>query len=314
MNTKSTQLTALIKEEAKRIGFSDCGISRADMLHEHEMYLSSYLQKGFHGEMAYMANHFEKRLDPRELVEGTQSVVSFIVNYFPKNTQIDTSAPVIAKYAYGNDYHFVVKQMMSELLASIQIIHPEVDGRFFVDSAPVLERAWAVKSGLGWIGKNGNLISRTHGSFVFIAEMMLNVPLDYDTPLGKSYCGNCTRCIDACPTSAICAPKTVDGSKCLSYLTIEYRGEELPDSFKGKFDNRLFGCDICQDVCPHNRKVQATAIKSFSPKPELLHMSREDWFAIDQKSYEKISPKSAFKRTKLKGLLRNIQFLRSQDS
>jgi epoxyqueuosine reductase len=300
--------TKLIKTEAKRLGFLSCGISKAQFLEEEAPRLESYLQKNMNGEMRYMENHFDKRLDPTLLVEDSKSVVSLLLNYFPEETQHDSSAPKLSKYAYGNDYHFIIKDKLKNLLSFIQDEIGEVSGRAFVDSAPVLDKAWAAKSGLGWIGKHSNLITQQVGSFYFIAELIIDLELDYDSAT-TDHCGSCTACIDACPTEAIVDQYIVDGSKCISYLTIELK-DNLPSSFKGKMDNWMFGCDICQDVCPWNRFSKPHSEPLFNPHPELLSMTKKDWEEITEDTFKKVFQKSAVKRTKFAGLKRNIKFLK----
>lgn len=257
--------------------------------------------------MSYMENHFDKRLDPRLLVDGAKSVISVLLNYFPENTQIPDTYKM-SKYAYGTDYHFVIKDKLKDLLAFIQTKIGEVNGRAFVDSAPVLDKAWAAKSGLGWIGKHSNLLSKKAGSFYFIAELIVDLPLDCDTPV-TDHCGSCTACIDACPTQAIVEPYVVDGSKCISYFTIELKNE-IPPNVKGKFDDWVFGCDVCQDVCPWNRFSKPHREPLFNPHPDLLDMSKKDWADITEEVFQKIFKKSAVKRTKFEGLKRNIEFVR----
>lgn len=298
----------MVKDEAFRLGFDFCGISKAEFLEEEAPHLEQWLLQDKHGKMSYMANHFDKRLDPRKLVDGARSVVSLLYNYYPKSGQEDPDSPKISKYAYGVDYHFVVKDKLKELLFILQEKIGEVNGRAFVDSAPVLEKAWAKKSGLGWIGKNANLITRKQGSFLFIAELIIDVDLQPDGPI-EDYCGTCTRCIDACPTGAIIQPQVVDGSKCISYFTIELKGE-IPKSEQGKFDDWVFGCDVCQDVCPWNRFSKANNEKLFQPKAELMHMKKQDWHEISQDVFNKIFDSSAVQRTGFEGLKRNIEFLR----
>lgn len=299
--------TNLIKAEAKRLGFMSCGISRAGFLEEEASRLESWLKNNMHGEMHYMENHFDKRLDPTKLVEGSKSVISLLLNYFPAETQRENSYK-ISKYAYGTDYHFVIKDKLKDLLKFIQTEIGEVEGRAFVDSAPVLDKSWAAKSGLGWIGKNSNLLTKQVGSFYFIAELIVDLELDYDTPV-TDHCGSCTACIDACPTQAIVEPYKVDGSKCISYFTIELK-EELPTSVKGKFDNWMFGCDICQDVCPWNKFSKAHSEPLFDPHPDLLQMNKKDWKEVTKETFNEIFRKSAVKRTKYEGLKRNIRFLK----
>jgi len=263
-----------------------------------------------HGEMQYMENHFDKRLDPRLLVDGAKSVISVGLNYYTDKTQTDPLSPKISKYAYGTDYHTVIKEKIKELLAVINEKIGEVNGRAFVDSAPVMDKAWAKKAGLGWLGKNSNLINKNVGSFFFLAELIIDLELEYDVAPAADHCGTCTRCIDACPTDAIAAPYLVDGSKCISYLTIELKNA-IPDNFKGKMDNWMFGCDICQDVCPWNKFSLFHGEPTFEPKQELLHMNKKEWEDITEEVFQKVFKNSAVKRTKFKGLKRNIDFLHS---
>ena len=298
--------TEMIKTEAQRLGFLSCGVSKADFLEEEAPRLEQWLKQGMHGQMQYMENHFDKRLDPRLLVPGAQSVISLLLNYYPEEQQNEESYK-ISKYAYGEDYHYVIRDKLKELLAFIREQIGEVDGRGFVDSAPVLDKAWAAKSGLGWIGKHSNLLSQKVGSFYFIAELIVDLPLVYDTPV-TDHCGSCTACIDACPTQAIIAPYQVDGSKCISYFTIELK-EELPSTMSGQFDDWMFGCDVCQDVCPWNRFSSPHAEPRFNPHPELLSMTKRDWAEITEEVFRKVFKKSAVKRTKFSGLNRNIKFL-----
>ncbi|ETN94389.1 putative iron-sulfur cluster binding protein [Zhouia amylolytica AD3] len=306
--TKQLKYAQMIKSEAKRLGFLSCGISKADFLEEEAPRLEKWLKNNMHGEMHYMENHFDKRLDPRKLVEGSKSVVSMLLNYYPENTQEDPEAPRISKYAYGTDYHFVIKDKLKQLLQFIQEEIGEVNGRAFVDSAPVLDKAWAAKSGLGWIGKNANLLSKQVGSFFFIAELVIDLDLVCDTPV-TDHCGSCTACIDACPTQAIVEPYVVDGSKCISYFTIELKNE-IPQDVRGKFDNWMFGCDVCQDVCPWNRFSKPHNEPLFNPHPDLLSMTKKDWEEITEDVFRKVFKKSAVKRTKFSGLKRNIDFLK----
>ncbi len=303
---KKTIHTKQIKDEAKRLGFLSCGISEAGFLEEEAPRLENWLNQNMHGEMRYMENHFDKRLDPRLLLDGAKSVISLLLNYYPSETQKDLEAPKISKYAYGTDYHFVIKDKLKELLHFIQEEIGEVGGRAFVDSAPVLDKAWAIKSGLGWMGKHTNVLSKQVGSFFFIAELILDLELVYDTPV-TDHCGNCTACIDACPTEAITEPYVVDGSKCISYFTIELK-EQIPTTFKGKLDNWMFGCDVCQDVCPWNRFSKSHNEPLFNPHPDLLSMTKRDWEEITEEVFKKIFKKSAVKRTKFSGLKRNITF------
>ncbi len=309
MNTKA-QYSAFIKNEAKRLGFMSCGISKAEFLEAEAPRLEEWLSKNRHGEMQYMENYFDKRLDPTKLVEGSKSVVSLLLNYYPSETQTEESYK-ISKYAYGTDYHFVIKDKLKTLLHSIQEEIGDVHGRAFVDSAPVLDKAWAAKSGLGWIGKHSNLLSKQAGSFYFIAELIIDLELDYDTPV-TDHCGTCTACIDACPTQAIIEPYKVDGSKCISYLTIELKNE-IPNGFSSQMDDWMFGCDVCQDVCPWNRFSKPHNEPLFNPHPELLTKSKSEWQELTKEVFAEIFKKSAVKRTKFTGLKRNINFLNSED-
>jgi epoxyqueuosine reductase len=299
--------TNSIKAEAKRLGFLSCGISKSDFLEEEAPRLEKWLKNNMHGEMGYMANHFDKRLDPRLLVEGSKSVISLLLNYFPDETQVADSYK-ISKYAYGQDYHHIIKSKLKQLQEFITEEIGEVNGRAFVDSAPVLDKAWAAKSGLGWIGKNSNLLTQQVGSFYFIAELIVDIELEYDHMV-TDHCGTCTACLDACPTQAIVEPYVVDGSKCISYFTIELKNE-LPIDVKGSFDDWMFGCDICQDVCPWNRFSKPHKEPLFNPNPELLSMTKKDWEEITEDVFQKVFKKSAVKRTKFAGLTRNIDFLK----
>jgi len=305
--TNTYKNTILIKTEAKRLGFLSCGISKAQFLEEEAPRLEKWLSQNMHGEMQYMENHFDKRLDPTLLVPGAKSVVSLLLNYYPKESQTEDTYK-ISKYAYGTDYHFVIKDKLKNLMQFIQEEIGEVGGRAFVDSAPVLDKAWAAKSGLGWIGKNSNLLTSQVGSFYFIAELIIDLELEYDNPV-TDHCGTCTACLDACPTQAIVAPYVVDGSKCISYFTIELKNE-IPKSVKGQFDDWIFGCDICQDVCPWNRFSKSHNEPLFNTNPELLSMTKKDWEEITDDIFQKIFQKSAVKRTKYEGLMRNINFLK----
>ncbi|EWH15258.1 hypothetical protein KLA_01825 [Cellulophaga geojensis KL-A] len=298
--------TALIKDEAKRLGFMSCGVSKAEFLEEEAPRLEKWLTKNMNGQMAYMENHFDKRLDPTKLVEGSKSVISLLLNYYPEDTQ-NNDALKISKYAYGQDYHHVIKSKLRELQEFITNNIGEVEGRAFVDSAPVLDKAWAAKSGLGWIGKNSNLITQKVGSFYFIAELIVDIELAYDSAV-TDHCGTCTACIDACPTQAIVDPYVVDGSKCISYFTIELKNE-IPAEVRGKFDDWIFGCDVCQDVCPWNKFSKPHNEPLFNPHPDLLSMTKKDWQEITEDVFRKVFKKSAVKRTKFSGLQRNIDFL-----
>lgn len=299
--------TALIKEKARELGFFYCGISKADFLEEEAPRLEQWLKNNRHGKMGYMENHFDKRLDPRLLVDGAKTVVSLLLNYYPEKQQTE-NAPGLSKYAYGEDYHDVIRDKLRALMSWIEEHIGEVNGRVFVDSAPVMDKAWAQKSGLGWIGKNSNLIHPKHGSFFFIAELIIDLELTPDGPI-RDYCGTCTRCIDACPTDAIVQPYVVDGSKCISYLTIELKDQLLPEEFRGKMDNWMFGCDVCQDVCPWNRFSKPHSEPRFNPKEPLLAMTSADWKDLTEEVFRELFRHSAVKRTKFEGLKRNIAFL-----
>ena len=305
INSKGTY-SKFIKSEAKRLGFLSCGISKAGFLEEEAPRLEKWLKNNHNGQMTYMENHFDKRLDPTLLVDDSKSVVSLLLNYYPAEAQNQESYK-ISKYAYGQDYHFVIKEKLKEFLHSIQENIGDVSGRAFVDSAPVLDKAWAAKSGLGWIGKNSNLLTQKVGSFYFIAELILDLDLEYDHAT-TNHCGSCTACIDACPTQAIVAPYVVDGSKCISYYTIELK-ENIPYEMKGKFDEWMFGCDTCQDVCPWNRFSKSHSEPLFNPNPELLSFSKKDWTEITEETFRAVFKNSPIKRTKFEGLKRNIKFL-----
>jgi epoxyqueuosine reductase len=310
MFSSKHKYSEIIKDEARRLGFLFCGIAKADYLEEEAPRLEAWLKQGFNGEMAYMENHFDKRLDPRKLVEGSKSIISLGLNYYTDAIQTAPGAPKISKYAYGADYHMVIKEKLKELLEVIREKIGEVHGRAFVDSAPVLDKAWAKKAGLGWIGKNTNLINKDVGSFFFLAELIVDLDLEYDVASTKDHCGTCTRCIDACPTEAIVGPYLVDGSKCISYLTIELKNE-IPREFQGKMDNWMFGCDVCQDVCPWNRFSTLHNEPAFLPDEELLTKSLKDWEEITEEVFQKVFQKSPVKRAKYSGLKRNIDFLKS---
>ncbi len=297
-----------IKNKALELGFLDCGITRAEKLTEESPRLRSWLENQYHGDMRYMENHLEKRLDPVLLSEGAKSVIVVLHNYFTNAKQADPQAPRISKYAYGKDYHRIIRKKLRQLLAAIESETGPVNGRCFVDSAPVLERALGRNAGLGWIGKNSLLLNRKNGSFFFIGVIISDLELQYDKPVGD-YCGDCTRCIDACPTGAIVADKTVDSRRCISYLTIEYRKEKLPDEFAGKMENRVFGCDICQDVCPWNHNAGPHDEPWLKPLPGLLDISRREWLELDKEKYDRMFEGSAVKRAKYSGLRRNIDFI-----
>lgn len=301
----------LIKEEAYRLGFDFAGIAKAEYMDEEARHLEEWLHRGLHGKMQYMENHFEKRIDPRKLVPGAKSVISLSYNYDTPKTQKDPDAPRISKYAFGKDYHFVIKRKLKSLLQFINDNIGAVNGRCFVDSAPVLERDWAKRSGAGWIGKNTLLINPTRGSYFFLAELIVDLELEYDSPM-KDYCGTCRRCIDACPTKAISEQGYIlDGSKCISYFTIELK-EAIPEDYRGKFENWAFGCDICQEVCPWNRFSKPHNEPEFEPHHRLLEMTKSDWEEITEEVFKEIFRESAVKRTKFEGLKRNIDFLKNK--
>lgn len=306
-DSKKSDYSKWIKAEANRLGFLSCGISKAGFLEAEAPRLENWLNKNQHGEMQYMENHFDKRLNPTLLVEDAKSVISLLLNYYPSETQNKDSYK-ISKYAYGQDYHFVIKEKLKELLHTIQTEIGEVSGRAFVDSAPVLDKAWAAKSGLGWIGKNSNLLTQQVGSFYFIAELIVDLELEYDHVV-TNHCGTCTACLDACPTEAIVAPYVVDGSKCISYFTIELK-ENIPIEMQGKMDDWMFGCDVCQDVCPWNKFSKGHNEPLFNPNPQLLSFTKKDWEEITADVFQQVFKNSAVKRTKLEGLKRNIEFLK----
>lgn len=306
MNTK-TLYSSIIKQEAKRLGFDFCGISKAEFLEDEAPRLEKWLNSNMHGKMEYMENYFDKRLNPTLLVEGAKSVVSLLYNYYPEQTQ-NPEAPKISKYAYGLDYHDIIKEKLKEFLNTLKEKIGDVNGRAFVDSAPVLDKAWAKRSGLGWIGKNANLLNKEQGSFFFIAELIIDLDLEYDGPI-KDYCGTCTKCIEACPTEAIVAPYIVDGSKCISYLTIELK-ENIPVEFKSKMDNWVFGCDVCQDVCPWNRFSKPHHEPLFHNRTGMLDFTIDDWHDLTEETFNKVFKGTAVKRTKYKGLRRNLEFIK----
>ncbi len=307
MINNKEKYTQLIKAEAQRLGFLSCGISKAIFLEEEAPRLENWLNKNMQGQMSYMENHFDKRLNPTLLVDDAKSVISLLLNYYPSEHQNKDSYK-ISKYAYGQDYHLVIKEKLKELLHFIQTEIGKVSGRAFVDSGPVLDKAWAAKSGLGWVGKNSNLITQKTGSFYFIAELIIDLELEYDTPT-TDHCGSCTACLDACPTEAIVAPYLVDGSKCISYFTIELK-DNLPQEMKGKFEDWMFGCDVCQDVCPWNRFSKPNNEPLFQANSEILNFSKSDWEEITIDTFQKVFKNSAIKRTKYEGFVRNINFLK----
>ena len=304
----STKYSQMIKAEAKRLGFVDCGIAKAEFLEEEAPRLEEWLKRGYHGEMRWMENHFDKRLDPRKLVDGAKSVVSVILNYYPEETQKDPKAPKIAKYAYGEDYHLVIKRKLQALMEFISEEVGEVNGRAFTDSAPVMDRAWAERAGLGWTGKHTLLLTKGVGSFYLIGELIIDLELEPDVPV-SNHCGSCTKCIDACPTDAIIASQLIDATKCISYLTIELK-DQISGEFKPQMEGWAFGCDICQDVCPWNRFSKPTEVDEFAAHPDMLEMTQKDWEEITEDVFKKIFKKSAVKRAKYAGLKQNIDFLK----
>jgi len=297
-----------IEQEALRLGFMSVGFAKADFLEEDAIRLESFLKNNYHGKMSYLENHFDLRVDPRKLVPNAKSVITLLLNYYPNESQ-DINSPKIAKYAWGMDYHDVIKEKLKALFAYINQHIGQIDGRGFVDSAPVLERTWANKSGLGWIGKNGNLINKQAGSFFFIATLICDLELEPDPTFKTDHCGTCTRCIDACPTDAIIDNKKIDASKCISYLTIELKDQLIPDAFEGKMDNWLFGCDVCQDVCPWNRFSKPHTEQAFTAHKEILNLSSQEWEALEESTFDTLFKHSPLKRSKWKGLQRNIQFI-----
>jgi epoxyqueuosine reductase len=303
------QYTRIVKETALKHGFDYCGIAKAERLDEDARRLESWLNQGMHGKMKYMENYFDLRVDPNKLVPGAKSVITLLKNYAPPE-EIHSEYR-ISKYAYGQDYHDVIRTQLRAILRDLEQSIGAIQGRGFVDSAPVLERAWAARSGLGWIGRNGNLITKHSGSFYFIATLITDLELTPDQPFAKDYCGSCTRCIDACPTEAISADKVINGSKCISYFTIELKDEIIPEEMKGRFENWMFGCDTCQDVCPWNRFQKSTTEAAFTPLPQLLNLGTKDWEDLSEEMFRKIFKNSPLSRTKHKGIQRNIKFLKS---
>ncbi|MGI8949988.1 MAG: tRNA epoxyqueuosine(34) reductase QueG [Chitinophagaceae bacterium] len=300
--------TTTIKKFAKQCGFDFCGIAKTEKLDDDARRLEQWLQNGMHGTMHYMEKYFEERIDPKKLVPDAKSVITLLLNYFPLQAQ-NADAPKVSKYAYGKDYHEVIKEKLNIFLQLMNENIGEIHGRGFVDSAPVLERSWAVKSGLGWIGKNGNLITKQFGSFFFIATLIVDIELQYDDIFAKDYCGSCRKCIEACPTNAILENKIINGSKCISYFTIELKDTLIPDEQKGKFQNWMFGCDICQDVCPWNRFSKPNDEINFSPIPEILNLSTKQWEELSEESFKKIFKNSPLKRSKYNGIQRNLKFI-----
>lgn len=307
MNSLSSY-TQWVKSLATTYGFDYCGIARAVTLDEDARRLESWLKQGLHGSMKYMENYFDLRIDPSKLVPGARSVITLLKNYFPE--QPAQTEYKVSKYAYGKDYHEVIRQQLKSMITELQEKIGAFNGRGFVDSAPVLERAWATRSGLGWIGRNGNLITRGNGSFFFIATLIVDIELQYDDPFAKDFCGSCRKCIDACPTEAIMPGKVINGSKCISYFTIELKDEIIPEEQKGKFRDWMFGCDICQDVCPWNRFSTPHKEVQFTPIPELLNFTTRDWEALSEEAFRKIFKHSPLSRSKHKGIQRNLKFLK----
>jgi epoxyqueuosine reductase len=302
----------LIKSEALRLGFMACGIAKAVPLDEDARRLEAWLGKGFHGSMQYMERNFDLRIDPGKLVPGAKSVITLLMNYFPEKQQ-QANAPLIAKYAWGQDYHDVIRAKLNELLTCIRATIGDVHGRGFVDSAPVLERSWAVRSGLGWIGKNGNLLNRESGSFFFIATLITDLELTPDAPFSTDHCGTCTRCIDACPTGAIVSPTVVDANKCISYLTIELKDALMPAGYEQRADSWIFGCDVCQDVCPWNRFSKPQHEPAFVPVPEVLNLSTAEWAQLSEDAFKNIFKGSAIRRAKWSGVMRNLRTIQKAD-
>jgi len=300
--------TIWLKEKCRALGFDYCGIARAEKLDDDARRLENWLMQGMQGKMQYMENHFDLRIDPTRLVPGAKSVITVLINYFPQELQ-RPHAPKIAKYAFGSDYHQVIRDKLRQLLCMMKEEIGEINGRGFVDSAPVLERSWAIKSGLGWVGKNGNFINKQAGSFFFIATLIVDIELVYDDPFAKDYCGSCRRCIEACPTGAILENKVVDGSKCISYFTIELKDALLPDGLKSQFSNWMFGCDICQDVCPWNRFSKPNNEINFTPLPQILNFTTRDWEDVTEESFKQIFKNSPLKRRKFEGIKRNLKFI-----
>jgi len=303
------QHTHFIKETATRLGFDYCGIAKAVRLDDDARRLEQWLNKGMQGTMQYMENHFDLRIDPGKLVPGARSVITLLKNYYPSEKQ-EHGSPKISKYAFGKDYHDVIRKNLNALIELMKAEIGEMNGRGFVDSAPVLERTWAERSGLGWVGKNGNLINKQSGSFFFIATLITDLELEYDDAFVKDYCGTCTKCIDACPTDAILPGKVVDGSKCISYFTIELKDMMIPGEMKGKFDNWMFGCDVCQDICPWNRFSKPNQEEGFAPIPEILNLSNKEWEEMTEENFKKIFSDSSLSRAKYKGIQRNLKFLK----
>lgn len=307
-----SQYKLYIQQRSRALGFEFCGFAKAGFMEEDARRLDRWLSNGFHGKMDYMQNHFDKRVNPSLLVPGAKSVITLMMNYFPEEEQSNTSSK-ISKYAYGKDYHLVIREKLNTLLSDLRENIGEINGRGFVDSAPVLERSWAVKTGLGWVGKNGNLLTKQNGSFFFIATLITDLEIEPDTPFTTDHCGTCRKCIDACPTDAILADKVIDGSKCISYFTIELKDLILPEDQKGKFQNWIFGCDVCQDVCPWNRFAKPNTEADFKPKNEILNYTAKDWMQITEENFKVIFKDSPVKRTKFHNFKRNLKFITNDD-
>lgn len=302
-----------VKQTAYKLGFDYCGIAKACVLDEDARRLEKWLHQNHHGGMQYMEKHFDLRIDPSKLVPGAKSVITVLKNYFPSQEQ-SVHAPRISKYAWGKDYHEVIRTQLQLFLDELRITYGDIQGRGFVDSAPVLERSWATRSGAGWIGKNGNLITKNSGSFFFIATLIIDLELPHDDPFAKDFCGTCRKCIDACPTDAILDDKTINGSKCISYFTIELKDALIPAEMKGKFENWMFGCDTCQDVCPWNRFSKPHSEESFEPIPAILNLSTSEWENLSEDTFKKIFKDSPLKRSKFRGIQRNLHFLQDGES
>ena len=310
MNLKNKR-TKIIKTEAKKYGFISCGISKAEFLEDHAIYLEKWLKKKHNGKMLYMERNFDKRLDPTKLVHGSKSIISLSFNYYTKKKQLDPNSFKVSKYAFGNDYHFVIKNKLKKLLSSLIEKIGDFNARVFVDSAPVMERAWAEKSGLGWIGKNALMISKKKGSYFFLAEIICDLELDYDKPV-TDHCGTCTACIDACPTNAIIKPYVLDSNKCISYLTIELK-DSIPKQYENKMEDWIFGCDICQDVCPWNKFSEENNHTLLQPSDKFLNMKKKDWIELTEETFKKVFKKSPIKRANFMGLKKNISFIKNSN-
>ena len=309
--TLKNKRTKIIKTEAEKFGFISCGISKAEFLEDHALNLEKWLKKNYNGKMSYMERNFDKRLDPRKLVQDSKSVISLSFNYYTKKKQLDPNSFKVSKYAFGNDYHFVIKNKLNKLLSSLKNKIGDFNARVFVDSAPVMERAWAERSGLGWVGKNTLMISKKKGSYFFLAEIICDLELDYDIPV-MDHCGTCTACIDACPTDAIIKPYVLDSNKCISYLTIELK-DSIPKQFENKMQDWIFGCDICQDVCPWNKFSKENEHALFQPSDKFLNMKKNDWIELTEETFKKVFKNSPIKRANFKGLKKNISFIKNSN-